>query len=223
MTSVRPASVEQRPLGAGQIFEPVREDRPPGPGPQLSADPVDRATALEIAIPQAEAVELRAVGRVQTAEIAVELVRIDEPRFQLAQGTAESLSEAGEARRGAKPVQGCAGNNAPDDQVPLRVSRNRATRSPIARDPLEEVVEGADRAADKRAAGRQELALDTVDVRPVGHDEHRILVERGEIALEQQRDFSRVRGAGETERLTGPIVDLPSADESRPVVALGSG
>ncbi len=196
--------VEQCPLGAGQIFEPVREDRPPGPGLQLSADPVHRVTALEIAIPEAEAVELRAVGGVQTAEIAVELVRIDQPRLQLAQGTAERLRKAGEARRGAEPVQGCAGNDAADDQVPLRVGRNRTTRSAVARDPLEQVVKGADRAADERAARRQELALDPVDVRPVGHDEHRILVERGEVALEQQRDFSRVRGAGEDRKAHRP-------------------
>jgi len=76
-------------------------------------------------------------------------------------------------------------------------------------EPLEEIVEGADRAADERSRPRQELALGPVDVRPVRHDQDRIGLERAEIALEQERDLPRVRRPCE------------QAQRHRPILALG--
>jgi hypothetical protein len=52
-------------------------------------------------------------------------------------------------------------------------------------DQPEEVVEGADRPADERAAASQQLPFGPVDVRPVRHDQERIGLERGQVPLEQ--------------------------------------
>ncbi len=81
-------------------------------------------------------------------------------------------------------------------------------------DALEDVVEGADRAAEERWTAREELALDAVDVRPVRHDENRLTIERGQIAVEQTLDLARVcRACDETKRHR-TIVE-PPADGSR--------
>ncbi len=60
----------------------------------------------------------------------------------------------------------------------------------------------------------EELPLDPLDVRPVGHDEHRIAVEHAQVALEQQRDLAGVcRPREQRQALAGghrPIVDLRS-------------
>ena len=63
----------------------------------------------------------------------------------------------------------------------------------VAREPLEEIVEGSDPAREERAAPGEELALDPLDVRSVGHDEHRIAVERVQVAIEEQRNLAGVR------------------------------
>ena len=76
VTSVaRGERLEQPPLRPGQILEPVREHRPAVPGVQLGAQPLDRAAAEQVAVPEPEPVELGPVGRVEQREIAVELLR----------------------------------------------------------------------------------------------------------------------------------------------------
>ena len=61
-----------------------------------------------------------------------------------------------------------------------------------AGEPLKEISEGADRAADEGSRAPQELALGTIDVRPVRHDQDRVRLERVQVAVEQQRDLARV-------------------------------
>ena len=72
--------LEQRPLGAGQILEPVREDRAPAPGGELVGDPGGRVPPLVVTVPEAEPVELLAVGRVERCKIGVlEIGRLQQP------------------------------------------------------------------------------------------------------------------------------------------------
>ena len=74
---------------------------------------------------------------------------------------------------------------------PAKRARRRA-----AHETVEQVIEGADRAAEERRTPRQELALDPVDIRPVRHDEHRLEsvrgLERVEVTAEQKLDLARV-------------------------------
>src|SRR5581483_4014682 len=82
-------------------------------------------------------------------------------------------------------------DRAPRDEEELRLGRDGAAGRC---DALEQVVERADRAAEQTAATAQQVALDPVDVRPVRHDQERLVVQAGEIALEEQRDLARMRG-----------------------------
>src|SRR5262249_60850348 len=52
---------EQGPFRSGQILKAVGVDRPAVPGGKLSGEPLRRAAALELALPEPEAVELGAV------------------------------------------------------------------------------------------------------------------------------------------------------------------
>ena len=63
--------LEQRPLGAGQVLEAVRKDRPAVPGTELSGDPLGRVAAFELAVPEAAAVELLAVGGVELGQLPI--------------------------------------------------------------------------------------------------------------------------------------------------------
>jgi hypothetical protein len=76
-------------------------------------------------------------------------------------------------------------------------------------DPLEDTVECRDRAAEERGRVPQQLPLSPVDVRAVRHDEDWILLERGQVPIEQQLDLARVRRPGEQRQPHRPIVDLP--------------
>src|SRR5581483_6989793 len=105
-------------------------------------------------------------------------------------------------------------HRAPREEGALRVRDHRPCVPACIGDPLEEVVEGADRAAQERGLPREQLALDRVDVRPVRHDEHRLPIEGGQIAVEEASDLARVRRAGdETERHRSIVERGP--DDSR--------
>ena len=56
---------------------------------------------------------------------------------------------------------------------------------------------------------REQIALDAIDVRRIGHDQYRLVVETRQIALEQERDFARVRRPGEEGQPHLPIVERP--------------
>ena len=203
----RGESLEQGPLGAGQILEAVGEDRARLPGREVAGRALGGVATLELTVPEAEPVELVAVGLVELGQLAVELRRLEQRGLELGHRRAERVGEAGEARRAVSRPR----NHAPQQQRPLRGGDHRLThtRLGVTRDVLEHIVEGADRAADERAGARQQLALGAVDVRPVRHDQDRIGFERGQVALEQERDLPRVGGA------------CKEAQRHRPILALG--
>jgi len=76
-------------------------------------------------------------------------------------------------------------------------------------EPIEQVVEGADGAAEQAAAAGEQITLDPVDVRPVRHDQGRFVVEARQIALQQERDLARVCRPRE-ERKTQPSDRSPA-------------
>ncbi len=211
--------LEQRPLGAGQVLESVRIDRLVVPGGEVRLQPLGRATAQEIAIPEVEPVELGAVGRVQGRELAVHVLRIEQSRLELADRAHELVGEPTESRRRGEAVQRRSGEQAPHEQCALR-RRDEATRAGgVEGDALEEIVECADRAAEERGLPGNELTLDPIDVRPVRHDENRLPIEGGQIAVEQALDLARVgRPRDETQRHR-PIVERAADGSSLPLGA----
>ena len=136
--------LEQRPLGAGQVLEAVREDRPPLPGFELRGHALGCVTALQVAVPELEAIELGAIGRVQAGEVAFQVGRLDEAGLELAERAGQRIREAGEARRVPEPVErGCRDRGA-DDELPLGIGHHRPVSAAVAGEPLEEIVEGPD-------------------------------------------------------------------------------
>ena len=65
--------LEQAPLGPGQVLEAVCEDGAAVPGVELGGDPLRRVAPQQVAIPEPEAVELGAVGRVEPRQVALEV------------------------------------------------------------------------------------------------------------------------------------------------------
>ena len=63
--------LEQPPLRPGQVLEPVGEDGPPVPGAELGLQPFDSVPPEQVAVPQAQAVELGPVGAVERRELAL--------------------------------------------------------------------------------------------------------------------------------------------------------
>ena len=89
--------LEQRPLGAGQVLEAVREHRPRLPGAEVAGGALGGVPALELAVPETEPVELLAVGAVELRELALQLTRLEQRGLELGHRRAERVGEAGEA------------------------------------------------------------------------------------------------------------------------------
>src|SRR5207302_8134515 len=111
-------------------------------------------------------VELGPVPRVQRSELSVEIVRIEQSRFELTDRREERVGESTESGRPSETVEGMTRERPADDQRPLRVGCHRARVAAAAGDPLEQVVERADRAAQQSRLELEQIALDPLDVRP---------------------------------------------------------
>ena len=165
------------------------------PGLELGLDALGSAAAQEVAIPEAEPVELVSVGAVEPGELAVQLVRVEEPRLELPERPEELVGEAAEAGGGGEAVELGRSEHPPDEQRPLSLRDDRPGVGGRICDALEDVVERVDRAAEESSPARQELPRDAFDVRPVRHDEHGLSVEGRQITVEQELDFARVCGS----------------------------
>ena len=200
--------LEQRPLGAGQILEAVREDRFAVPRIEVVREPLCGAAAQQVAVEAPEAVELRAVERVELSEIAVEILRVEHPLLELAERLQQRVCEPVRPGGAREAVQRRRLQQAAYDQRPLGVAQ-RAPVPVLAREPPEEVVERPDRAAEQAAAACEQIALDAVDVRRVRHDQCRFVVEARQVPVEQERDFARVGRPCKEGEPHLPIVGLP--------------
>ena len=181
------------------------------PGVEVALEPLDGVPAQAVAIPAAEPVELCPVRGVEAGEVAVERLGVDEPGLELAERGGERVGEPGEARGAAEAVQRDVADDPPDEQAALGIREDPATPAAVG-DPREEVVEGADRAAEERRAPREQIPLDPLDVRPVRHDEDGLASrparpQDGEISLRKERDFARVGGPDEQAEAHRSILD----------------
>ncbi len=189
--------LQQPPLGAGQVLEAVRVDGATLPGGEVAADPLSRARPQQVAVPEPRPIELRPVGREEPPQVSVDLPGLEQPGLELSERRQQHGSESGPLRRSAKPVQRYGGERPPDHEDALGVGRNRPGIGSAAGDLAEDVVERSDPAAEQRAGAAEQVALDPVDVRSVRHDQHRLAADVGQIAIQEQGDFSRVRGSRE--------------------------
>ena len=201
--------LEQRPLRARQILEPVREDGLAVPRIEVGLESLGGAPAEQVEIPEREAVELTAVALVEPGQVSVQIRRVEQAGLELPQRLLQRVGESARARGGGQPVQRGAADRAPHDQRALVIGRDRPAVGIVANEQLEQAVERDDLAAEEAAVPREQVALDAIDVRRIGHDQYRLVVETRQIALEQERDFARVRRPGEEGQPHLPIVERP--------------
>ncbi len=188
--------LEQAPLGSGEILEPVREHRRVVPRPEVAGQELGGVTTGELTVPEAEPVQLCAVGAVEVGEMSFELRRVEQGRFEVGEGGSERVGESGVARGGAEPVEARRGHDAGEEERALRITQLRARcGAGVLPDVAEKVVERTDRSAEEGGPACEEVVLDPADVRPVRDNQKRVSVESFEIAIEETRHFPRVRGA----------------------------
>ena len=181
---------------------------------ELGLDALAGPAAQQVPIPEAEPVELRTVCAIEPGELSLQLVRLEQPGLELPERPEQLVGEAAEAGGGGEAVERHRPEHAADEQRALRLRDEGAGVVPRICDALEHVVEGVDRAAEERRPALEQLPRDALDVRPVRHDEHRLPVEGGQIAVEQKLDLARVRGAGDQAERHRSIVER-GADGSR--------
>src|SRR6266487_3553924 len=182
---------------AAQILEAIREDGLAAPRFELSGNALGRMPAQQIAVPHAEAVEFRAVRGVQRRQLAIQVVRVEQSGLELAYRREQCISEPAEAGRTAETVERLTGECAADDEGPLRLGRNGTRLAATAREPLEEIVERADRPAEDGGLDSKQVALHPLDVRPVRHDQVRLPRQHLEIPVKQERNLPGVGRAGD--------------------------
>ena len=153
--------------------------------------------AEEVAIPEVEAVELGAVRGIERRQLSVEVVRVEQARLQLGDRREERVGEAAEPGRPSETVQRLARERAPNDQRPLCLAGDRARAGAAARDPVEDVVERADRAGQERRLQLEQVALDPLDVRAVRHDQEPFIGQGRQVTPQQERHLPGVRRSGD--------------------------
>ena len=127
--------LEQRPLGRGQVLEAVGEERLPLPGAEVVGEPLGGRGAEQLRVPEAEAVELRAVGGDRASPEAPRgRSDVEQPRLDLPDRVAERVREPGRARRLAEPVELAYGRrHARSDERLLRLGEHRAAAADVPR------------------------------------------------------------------------------------------
>src|SRR5207247_6572436 len=121
--------------------------------------------------PHAEPVELPTIRGVQRREVALEVVRVEQAGLELADCREERVREAAEPGRAAETVERLTGERSADDESPLRLGGHGSRIAAAPGEPLEEVVESPDRAAEQGRLDGEQLTLALLDVRPVRHDQ----------------------------------------------------
>ena len=84
---------EERPLRARQVLEAVGEDGPVRPRVELAGDEIGGVSPAQVPVPEPEFLELGAIRRVETREVAAQLVGLDETRLELRERGAQRIRE----------------------------------------------------------------------------------------------------------------------------------
>ena len=184
--------LDQRPLRARQVLEAVRIHGRAVPGAEIPRSAIGPVTPLAVAVADTEPIELVAVRGVERAQVAFDLVGLDETGLELAQRGRERLGEAREPG-GAAERRPDASGELPDEERSLRVREHCAAVAVSSREAGEDAVERVDRSRQQRSALGEQFALHAVDVPAVRDDQHGIAREIRAETRQEQSDFSRVR------------------------------
>ena len=200
VTSARPESASsERPLGAGEVLEPVGEDRAPVPRVELGARRSSAAwRRSSSAVPEAEPVELLAVARVEPGERPVEVARVE----QRGLARPRSPCRASPRSRGSAPTpRARSATAAADDAARAAAAAARADRGRRVSPPANAIDGGrgrrTSRSSRRRAPGarsRSSRSIRSASAR-FGTTRNGIAVERCAIPVEEQRDLAGVRRA----------------------------
>ena len=150
---------------------------------------------------QAERIEGGAVARDEVEDLGEAIVagrmRRLPDRGQLAGQAEQRVDEPREPGRRREHRERRLADDAHHEEPSLHVARDRAKLAAAAQHLLEQVVERDDRAAEKDAPVAQKLALERLDVGPVGDDEQRIgaRVHRLEEPRAEECDLAAVGGS----------------------------
>jgi hypothetical protein len=202
--------LDERPLRPCQVLEAVREYGLAVPGPEIALKSLRRGTPHAVSVPEPEPVELRPVGASETAEIAVDRSGVEQRRLQLSERSDDLVAEATRPGRRCEHLERGRGDRTANRQRALCVAGDGAPLGSARGDVLEEIVEGADTAAEERSSTAEQVSLDPLDVSPVGDDEPGIAVELDEIPLQEQRDLAGVRRTDDEREPHPPMVVPPS-------------
>ena len=183
-------------MRACEVLEPVEEDRRSSPGREVATEAFRRGSRPPLRIRCTELLEPIDVGGVQASELTADLLRLDQRSLELANRVPEGVGEAVEPGRDPESPELGTGDDTPDEERSLQP----AQKSPAAgfgSEPSDEVVEGADRASKDAADPGEQIALDPLDLAPIRHDQNGLVVERGDVPVEQARDLAGIRRADE--------------------------
>ena len=146
--------LEQAPLGRGQVLEAVGEDGRAAPGLQLARHPLGRAPLLQLAVGEAEPLELGAVAGVERREVAVHVLGSEHPPLEVGDRLEQGVGEAGEAGRAAEAVQARAAEHARRRAAGAADPTRRAAARRSTRTGRGRCRSGRRRAPPPRRAGR---------------------------------------------------------------------
>ena len=169
--------LDEPPLRGGQVLEAVGEDGLALPGGEVRLEPLRGRARSRSRSQRPSRVELRAVGarRAARGRRRARPARAGPTRARRPPAAARRRSRRSAPSGRARSARPWSSARRTSSARCASVATGRRA-GVAAHDPLEEVVEGADRAAEQAARPREQLALDAVDVRPVRHDQHRIVV-----------------------------------------------
>ena len=197
--------LDQAPLRAREILEPVGEDGCAAPGAELRRQPFDRAPPQHAAVGNAQPLQLGAVRLGHRRQLGREVAGIEEARLDLGQRTGERIGEARKAgRRPERPGRG-RGDELPQDDRPLCLAEHPGCGAGAGEEG-EQRVERADGAGEQRSLSARELSLDAIDVDAIRDDQPGIAVEGVDEPVEQKRDLPGVCRADDERETHQPIV-----------------
>jgi len=108
--------LDQRPLGAGQVFEPIGKDRRAHPRVEIGAEPVDCGAPAHASVGSAERLQLRPVRPPERAELAGDRFGLEQPRLELVERLQERFRKASPRRRLAEAAEIRTGEDAAHEE-----------------------------------------------------------------------------------------------------------
>ncbi len=195
-------------LGAGHVLEAVGEHGAGVPRVEPALEQTGRELAPARAVVRPGRGHRRPVGGDERGQLlrpgrCGRRLWLRHRRRELVGERAHRVLEPREAGRCRERIQRRLGHDRGQEQPALHLADQRPQLPAAPEHLLEQVVEGADPAADEHAPAAHQLALDGLDVGPVGDDQERVVIRLGrrQEPVKQEGDLAAVgRAEDELER-----------------------